>query len=163
MQSNSGFEPADLTLAVLRPEEAGPEPAESLDRLWVSAGTHTQYLEEEGGNSVTSLTLLNRLKNEWGISLLRMQKAGSSLRLKVIFQDQDLSWLLGLRVPGKCQNLLNSNWFLCENEKIAKSVCAYVDDTDSNAPTPRRFQNAILAITATPSAFNTALDCAQRL
>jgi hypothetical protein len=52
---------------------------------------------------------------------------------------------------------------LCENERIAKSVCAYIDDTDPSAPTPRRFQNAILAITATPSSFNNALDCAQRL
>ncbi|MFH1574235.1 MAG: DUF499 domain-containing protein, partial [Acidobacteriota bacterium] len=33
MQPNSGMDPADLTLATLRPEEAGPEPSEALDRL----------------------------------------------------------------------------------------------------------------------------------
>lgn len=33
LEANSGFDPADLTLAVLRPDEAGNEPAEALDRL----------------------------------------------------------------------------------------------------------------------------------
>jgi len=33
LQSNSGLDLAELTLAVLRPDEAGPEPGEALDRL----------------------------------------------------------------------------------------------------------------------------------
>jgi predicted AAA+ superfamily ATPase len=33
LEATSGFSPSDLTLAVLRPDEAGTEPAESLDRL----------------------------------------------------------------------------------------------------------------------------------
>ncbi|MCX6375214.1 MAG: DUF499 domain-containing protein, partial [Armatimonadetes bacterium] len=33
MQTNSGLDPAELTLAVLRPEEAGQEPGEALNRL----------------------------------------------------------------------------------------------------------------------------------
>ena len=33
MQSNSGLDPAELTLAVVRADEAGNEPAEALDRL----------------------------------------------------------------------------------------------------------------------------------
>jgi hypothetical protein len=52
---------------------------------------------------------------------------------------------------------------LCEDEKTAKSVCAYADDSDVNAPIPRRFQNAIFAVTATGSSFNSAVDRAQRL
>src|SRR5690606_14579918 len=33
MQANSGLGRADLTLAVLRPDEAGPEPTEAAERL----------------------------------------------------------------------------------------------------------------------------------
>jgi predicted AAA+ superfamily ATPase len=33
LEANSGLHPADLTLAVLRPEDGGTEPAEALDRL----------------------------------------------------------------------------------------------------------------------------------
>ncbi len=33
LQPSSGLEPDDLALAVLRPDEAGPEAAEAMDRL----------------------------------------------------------------------------------------------------------------------------------
>lgn len=52
---------------------------------------------------------------------------------------------------------------LCEDEKVAKAVCSFSDDSDPKAPIPRRFQNAILAVTATPFALNAAIEKAQRL
>jgi hypothetical protein len=52
---------------------------------------------------------------------------------------------------------------LCEDEKKAQWICANCDDTDPNAPIPRAFQNAIVAIAPTPSLFSGALDQAQRL
>lgn len=52
---------------------------------------------------------------------------------------------------------------LCENEKIARSVCANEDDADSSAPIPRNFQNAVVAVAPTPSQLDAALGHAQRL
>jgi hypothetical protein len=52
---------------------------------------------------------------------------------------------------------------LCENENIAKSACTYSDDSDPKAPLPRRFRNAIFAVTATETALSNAIDRAQRL
>jgi len=52
---------------------------------------------------------------------------------------------------------------LCEDEKIARAVCDYADDSDPQAPIPRRFKNAIVAVTASSAALNAAIDRAQRL
>ena len=52
---------------------------------------------------------------------------------------------------------------LCDDEKLAKRICACADDTDEHALMPRCFQNAILAVTATPTALNQAVERARRL
>jgi len=52
---------------------------------------------------------------------------------------------------------------LCEEEKTARSVCANADDGDPQAPIPRRFQNAIVAITATASGLGAAIERARWL
>jgi hypothetical protein len=52
---------------------------------------------------------------------------------------------------------------LCENDQIARAVCAHSDDSNPQAPIPRRFRNAIMAVTATPAALNSAVERAQRL
>lgn len=52
---------------------------------------------------------------------------------------------------------------LCETEDLAKAVVAYSDDSDPTSPMPRGFQNAIFAVTATPSALSNATDRAKRL
>lgn len=163
MQSNSGFEPADLTLAVLRPEEAGPEPAEALDRL-VGVCWHTYPIPGgRGWQFRYEPNVIKQIEERMGDIPIEDAKSRVIAEAQGYFSGPGFKlapWPTSARqVPESSELQL----VLCENEKIAKSVCAYVDDTDPNAPTPRRFQNAILAITATPSAFNTALDCAQRL
>ena len=52
---------------------------------------------------------------------------------------------------------------LCEDEKIAKLVCNSSDDTDPKNPLPRRFKNAIVAVTASETALREAIEKAQRL
>jgi hypothetical protein len=52
---------------------------------------------------------------------------------------------------------------LCEEEKLARSVCDLKDDSDPQAPIPRTFRNAILAVAPSPAALNQAVDYAQRL
>lgn len=163
MQSNSGFEPADLTLAVLRPEEAGPEPAEALDRL-VGVCWHTYPMPGgRGWQFRYEPNVIKQIEERMGDIPIEDAKSRLLSEAQGYFSGPGFklaSWPTNARqVPESSELQL----VLCENEKIAKSVCAYIDDTDPGAPTPRRFQNAILAITATPSAFNNALDCAQRL
>ena len=52
---------------------------------------------------------------------------------------------------------------LCEDEKIAKTVVAFEDDSAPAAPMPRGFQNAIVAVAPTPSALNEAIVRSRRL
>ncbi len=52
---------------------------------------------------------------------------------------------------------------LCEDERTAKSVVAYCDDSDPAAPMPRAFQNAIVAVAPSKAALNEAVQRAKRL
>jgi len=163
MQSNSGLDPADLTLAVLRPEEAGLEPTEALDRL-VGVCWHTYPMA--GGRGWQFRYEPNIIKQiEERMTDIPIEDAKS----RVLAEAQGYfagpvfkvtSWPKNARQVPESADL---QLVLCDEEKIAKTICAYSDDTDPKAPIPRRFQNAILAVTATPSAFNAAIDKAQRL
>ena len=52
---------------------------------------------------------------------------------------------------------------LCEDEKIAKTVVQYEDDSDPAAPMPRGFQNSIVGVAPTPPALNEAVVRSRRL
>jgi len=163
MQANSGLDPAELTLAVLRPDEAGPEPSEALDRL-VGVCWHTYPMT--GGRGWQFRYEPNVIKQiEERMTQIPIEDAES----RVLSEAQGyfsgpafkvISWPKSSRqVPESAELQL----VLCEEEKTANAVCSYVDNTDPSAPIPRRFQNAILAVTATGSALNGAIDRAQRL
>ncbi len=163
MQPTSGLDRADLTLAILRPEEAGPEPAEALDRL-LGVCWHTYPMPGSRGRQFRyDANIIKQIEERK--SSIPMEDA----RSRVIAEAQEyfkgpafklVPWPANARqVPESAELQLA----LCENEKISRSVCAYADDSDPAAPIPRRFQNAIIAVTATPSAFNNAVDRAQRL
>ncbi len=163
MQPNSGLDPADLTLAVLRPEEAGPEPAEALDRL-VGVCWHTYPLP--GGRGWQFRYEPNIIKQ---IEERKGQIPIEDARGRVLAEVQGYFSGPGFKLcpwPAAARQVPDSaelQLVLCEGERMAKAVCAYADDTDPKAPIPRRFQNAIVAMTATPSSFNAAIDRAQRL
>jgi hypothetical protein len=163
MHSNSGLDPADLTLAVLRPEEAGNEPAEALDHL-VGVCWHTYPMA--GGRGWQFRYEPNIIKQvEERIADIPFEdgKARVFAEVQQYFQGPEFKlrpW------PARASQVPNSpdlQLALCEDEKLAKRVCQFEDDTDENALMPRGFQNAILAITATPSALNQAIDRARRL
>lgn len=163
MQSNSGMDPADLTLAILRPDEAGPEPSEALDRL-TGICWHTYPMP--GGRGWQFRYEANIIKQ---IEERRGSIPIEDARSRVIAEAQEYfkgptfklaAWPANARqVPESAELQLA----LCEDEKTAHSVCNYADDSDPAAPLPRRFQNAILAVTASASAFDAAVDRAQRL
>lgn len=163
MQANSGLDPAEMTLAILRPEEAGPEPSEALDRL-VGVCWHTYPMP--GGRGWQFRYEPNIIKQiEERMTDISIEDAKSRVLSEVqgYFSGPSFKvspWPTGPRqVPESAELQLA----LCEDERVAKAVCSFSDDSDPNAPIPRRFQNAILAVTATPSALNAAIDKAQRL
>jgi hypothetical protein len=162
LSANSGLEPADLTLAVLRPDEAGPEPVEAMDRLrgvcWhtypTTSGKGYQFRFEPN-----VLKQIEQRKSEISVEdaksriLTEAQGYFSGMTFKVA------NWPTSAKQVPESATLQLA---LCETEKIAKSVCAFEDDSDPVAPMPRRFQNAILAVTASPTALDNAIDKAQR-
>lgn len=163
MQSNSGLDPAELTLTVLRPDEAGPEPSEALDRL-VGVCWHTYPMP--GGRGWQFRYEPNIIKQiEERMSDIPLEDARSRVLAEAqgYFQGPAFklaAWPAGARqVPDSADLQLA----LCETEQLAKSVCEYSDDSNPQAPIPRRFRNAILAVTATPSALSAAIEKSQRL
>jgi hypothetical protein len=163
MQSNSGLDNAELTLAVVRPDEAGLEPSEALDRL-VGVCWHTYPMA--GGRGWQFRYEPNVIKQ---IEERAAQIPIEDARSRVLAEAQDYfsgpsfkaaPWPTSAKQVGESIDLQLA---LCEDEKIAKAVCAYCDDSDPKAPIPRKFVNAIVAVTATTSTLNKALDGAQRL
>jgi len=163
MQSNSGMDPADLTLAVLHPDEAGPEPSEALDRL-VGVCWHTYPMAGGRGwqfrYDANIIKQIEERKSQIPIEDARSRVAAEAQSYFSGPAFKPTPWPTSARqVPDSADLQLA----LCEDEKIARSVCAYADDANPQAPIPRRFQNAILAVTATASALNNAIERAQRL
>ena len=163
MQSNSGLDPAELTLAVLRPEEAGPEPSEALDHL-VGICWHTYPMP--GGRGWQFRYEPNIIKQiEEGIPQIPLEDAKS----RVMAEAQSYFSGPGFKLspwPNNARQVPETSdlqLVLCEDERLAKTVCAYADDSDPKAPLPRRFQNAVLAIAPTSASYNSALDKALRL
>jgi len=163
MQPNSGMDPSDLTLAILRPDEAGPEPSEALDRL-VGVCWHTYPMPGgRGWQFRYDPNIIKQIEERKGSIPIEDARSRVIAEAHEYFKGPSfklVAWPTNARqVPESAELQL----VLCEDEKIARSVCAYADDSDPAAPIPRRFQNAILAVTATASALSSAVERAQRL
>jgi len=163
MSSNSGMEPADVTLAVLRPDEAGAEPAEALERLmgvcWHTYPTPT-------GRGCQFRYEPNVLKQiEERATQIPPEDARSHVMAEAQGYFQGMTFKLrawptsAKQVPESADLQLA----LCEDEKVAKAVVAYCDDSDPASPMPRAFQNAIVAVAPTKASQNEAVQRAKRL
>ena len=163
MQPTSGLDPADLALAVLRPDEAGPEPGEALDRL-VGVCWHTYPLP--GGRGWQFRYEPNIIKQiEERMSDIPLEDARSRVfgEAQGYFQGPVFKLSAWPANPRQVPESSELQLALCENDQIARAVCAYSDDSNPQAPMSRRFRNSILAITATQASLSQAVDKAQRL
>ncbi|QDV88977.1 hypothetical protein RAS2_00360 [Phycisphaerae bacterium RAS2] len=160
---NSGLEPADLALVTLRPDEAGPEPAEAMDRLMGVCWHTYPTISGRGCQFRFEPNVLKQIEER--VADIPMEDARSRVLAEAqgYFQGMTFkvaAWPTSARqVPESAALQLA----LCADERIAKAVVAYGDDSDPAAPMPRGFQNAIFAVTATPTALNEAIRRAQRL
>ena len=163
LHPNSGLTPDELTLATLRPEEAGPEPAEALDHL-VGVCWHTYPMP--GGRGWQFRYDPNVIKQ---IEERRAQVSLEDAEARVMSETQQYFAGAGFKLrswPEHARQVPESTELqlaLCRTEAIAKAVCAYSDDSDPQAGIPRRYLNAIVAVTATPSTFQNAVARAQAL
>lgn len=163
LQSNSGMDASEVTLAVLRPDEAGPEPGEALERL-VGICWHTY--PRPGGRGW-------QFRYEPNVNRLIEERAGrispEDARSRVLAEAH--GYFSGpvfklAPFPVSARQVPESadlQLVLCESEELARSVCMYCDDTNPEAPIPRRFQNAIVAVAPTPASFSEAVEKAKRL
>jgi len=164
MQANSGFSRADLTLAVLRPDEAGPEPTEAAERLggvcWhtypLPAGNGWQFRYEPNVIKLIEERMADvSLEDARQRVLSEVQGYFSGMAFKLVPWPRNAA-----QVPGATSDLQLA---LCETEALAKAACEYEDDRDPAAPIPRRFRNAVVALTASQAALESAVEKARRL
>ena len=163
LQPNSGLDPAELSLTVLRPDEAGHEPSEALDRL-VGVCWHTYPMV--GGRGWQFRYEPNIIKQiEERMAQISIEDAKSRVYGEVqgYFTGPAFKVTAWPESAKQVPDSASLQLVLCENEKIAKAVCSYSDDTNPQEPMPRMFQNAIVAITASASGLNEAISRAQRL
>lgn len=160
---SSGLDKPELTLAVLRPEEAGPEPSEALDRL-LGVCWHTYPMP--GGRGWQFRFEPNVIKLiEERLPQIPWEDAKSRVQAEVqgYFSGPGLRLVAWPASPQQVQDTPQLQVALCENEKIAQAVCGCSDDTNPEAPLPRRFRNGVVAITAKAEAFQEAIFRARKL
>lgn len=160
---HSGLDPAELTLAVLRTDEAGHEPSEALDRL-VGACWHTYPMA--GGRGW-------QFRFEPNIIKQIVQRAATvdpheaRERVLTTVQGYFAGPLFALsnwpERPKETLDRTELQLALCESIELAKEVCAFADTSDPMAPVPRRFRNAIVVVAPTPGLLDTALEKARSL
>lgn len=161
--ASSGFDSSELTLAILRPEDAGPEPGEALDHL-IGVCWHTYPMAGGRGWQFRFEPNITRQIDEERTKIAP-EDAGSRIRMEVqqyfggsIFKLAP--WpLLAAQVPESADLQLA----LCLSEADGANVVTLSDDRDPTSPIPRGFKNALLAVAPAPAKWQSAVEKAQRL
>jgi hypothetical protein len=161
--SNAGLTPDDLTLAVLRPDEAGQEPTEALDHL---VGNCWHIYPMDGGAGYQFRVEPNVRKQ---IEERRNRIPVADAEARVQTEAQQYFHGAGFKVrnwpehANAVPDVAQFQLVLCDSETRANSVVANADDRDLAATIKRRFINAVVAIAPTEAAYRTAVQRAQSL
>lgn len=163
LQPTSGMDKPDLTVAVLRPDEAGPEAGEALDRL---AGVCWHTYPMESGRGLQFRYEANIIKQ---IEDRMRDISPEDARSRVMADAQGYFGGPAFRLvswPKTASAVADSADFqlvLCDDGGIADAVCRFQDNSNNEAPMPRRFRNSIVAVAPTRGAFEEAITRAQRV
>lgn len=163
LQPTSGMDKADLTVAVLRPDEAGPEAGEALDRL---AGVCWHTYPMESGHGLQFRYEANIIKQiEDRMRDIDMEDARSRVLADAqgYFQGPTFKLVPWPRTASAVSNSAVFQLALCEDAHVAETVCKYEDDADPQAPVPRGFINSIVGIAPTHTALDEAITRVRRL
>jgi hypothetical protein len=162
LQANSGLDKAELTVAILRPDEAGPEPGEALDRL---LGTCWHTYPMAGGRGWQFRYEPNIIKQiEERMADIPVEDARSRVLTEVqgFFGGPAYRLAAWPKTSRQVPDTADLQLALCETEELARQVCDYGDDANPQAPFPRTYKNAIVAIGPTPTLLSNAIERAQR-
>lgn len=161
--SSAGLTPDDLTLAVLRPDEAGQEPTEALDHL---IGTCWHTYPMDGGAGYQFRVEPNVRKQ---IEERRNRVPVADAESRVQTESQQYFHTGGFRMrnwPASANAVSDSAEFqvvLCDSEIRAGSIAANADDRDPATPIKRRFINAVISVAPTDASYRAAVQRAQAL
>jgi hypothetical protein len=161
--SNAGLTPDDLTLAVLRPDEAGQEPTEALDHL-IGNCWHTYPMD---GGAGYQFRVEPNVRKQIEERRNRVPIADAEARVQT--EAQQYFQGAGFKVrnwPEHANALPDVAQFqlvLSDSEMRARSITAHADDRDPPATIKRRFINAVVAVAPTDAAYRAAVQRAQSL
>jgi len=163
MNESSGLTPDELTLAVLRPDEAGPEPSEALDHL-VGVCWHTYPTPGgRGWRFRYDPNVIKQIEERRAQVLLEDAEARLQSEAQAYFGGVGFRLRAWPENPKQVPETVELQLALCHTPELAQSVCQYVDDTDPAGRLPRRFINAMCAVTAKKAAYDNAVSRAQAL
>lgn len=157
LTSTAAMDKRELTLAVLRPSDAGHEPAEAMDRLYSvcwhtykdDTGRRFQFRYEPNANKIIE-------ERAEGIPLEDARLAALTLAQNY-FKGHTFSLVAYPSSPRAVSDSATLKLVLADSEELAQRVCDYEDDADPEALRPRRFRNAILGIAPTQAALDEAV------
>ena len=161
--SNAGLTPDDLTLAVLRPEDAGQEPVEALDRL-LGTCWHTYPMD---GGAGYQFRVEPNVRKQIEERRNRVPLADAESRMRT--EAQQYFHGAGFRArnwpdhANEVPDVAQFQLVLCASMDVAKSVASHADDRDPAAPIKRRFINAVVAVAPTEESLRGAVYRAQSL
>ncbi|MGA9867723.1 MAG: DUF499 domain-containing protein [Acetobacteraceae bacterium] len=163
LEANSGLDPADLTLAVLRPQDAGTEPSEALDRL---SGSCWHLYPMSGTANAWQFRYEPNILKQIEQRMAQVPRADALDRLRTDVQKSFqgglaklLAWPPNAKaVPERTELQLA----LCDSEDVARSVVAYSDDTPGGQSV-RTYRNAIMAVAPDAAGLEKAIQRIQRL
>ncbi|HET7631381.1 MAG TPA: DUF499 domain-containing protein [Gemmatimonadaceae bacterium] len=161
--TNAGLTADDLTLAVLRPDEAGQEPTEALDHL---IGTCWHTYPMDGGAGYQFRVEPNvRKQIEERRNRIPLADAESRVQTEAqqYFQGAGFKMRNWPEHANAVPDVAQFQVALCDSEARARSIAAHSDDRDPAAPIKRRFINAVVGVAPTESAYRAAVQRAQSL
>jgi hypothetical protein len=159
LNANAAMDQRDLGLAVLRPSDVGHEAGEAIDRL-MAVCWHTY--RTDGGQRYQFRYEPNVLKlideRSRRPDFLETARQGILSFIQGYFGGHTFSLSPWPTTPRSVADSAQLKLVLCDEETLAQKICDYIDTSEEDAPQPRRFRNAIVAIAANSEGFQRAVE-----
>lgn len=160
---NAGFAPQELTLAVIRPEEAGSEAVDAMERL-ASQCWYTYRLDSGVGHQFRVEPNVNQMIAKRAPQVLEADALG---RVHTDVQGYFAGPVFKVvAFPANARQVQDSaklQLALCDSIDLARRVASLANDEDPAAEQPRQFRNAIVALAPSTDLHIQAISVARRL
>ena len=163
MDANAAMTPQDITHAVLRPEDAGEEPSEALDRL-LNACWFT-YPSDSGDRFQFRIEPNVNKQIEEKAQSISTEDAKSQVRARLsqYYGGQFFSlvnWPEDVTaVPRNAKPIL----VLCDNDKLGRDIAQFENIDSEGHKNPREYINNLAVLIPDPNLLSSAIEKAKRL